>query len=550
MSSVPNIAALPTPGPARSHKLWRYALLLAMIALAAGVLLAGTSVWFLGAVAIAGAGPAAFTFNFHIPAAMVRLFAVSRTAAKYGERLIGHRAALSDQVARRSRLFLAMAGAPGVMRAGWQLARQDRLSDYIDDVEDVDFARLRVGLPLFGLLAAAAALLLATAIVAPLALLAVAALFISLFVLQRRILPALVEDRRFAEQATRDAAQRFGAAMGAIVPLRAEQAWANVLEGSLFVFDHAERAEERSRLRLTWIDTLMRAAGPCAAGGVMLAAWIAGSRGEALLPAAFVAFAWLALGEAAAGASRIAAGHVRGRVAQRNLDGWASPGGDLSATRPTAAVAGVHLSIRDLPRTAPDGTALGGTIDLDCRPGRPVILVGPSGCGKTTLLKQIAGWLPAADENAIMMGGVSAGDRRACSFLGLHDAAILCDTVRENLFATGRSDAALWEALAAVELEDRIRAGGGLDAWLTQDRLSLGEAQRLNLARAWLCTEPLVLLDEPSEHLAPRQAVRILKRLTSHFVDRLLVISTHHSAAIPEEAAMSIIDMTPKGRNA
>ena len=107
-----------------------------------------TSVWFLGAVAIAGAGPAAFTFNFHVPAAFVRLFAMSRTAAKYGERVVGHRAALVDQVARRSRLFLAMAAAPAVRSAGWQLARQDRLNDYIEDVEDVDYARLRVGLPL------------------------------------------------------------------------------------------------------------------------------------------------------------------------------------------------------------------------------------------------------------------------------------------------------------------------------------------------------------------------------------------------------------------
>ena len=47
----------------------------------------------LGAVALAGLGPAALAFNFHVPAAFVRLFALSKTLGKYGERVVGHRAA-------------------------------------------------------------------------------------------------------------------------------------------------------------------------------------------------------------------------------------------------------------------------------------------------------------------------------------------------------------------------------------------------------------------------------------------------------------------------
>ena len=126
----------------RAKSPWPLAIVLAVAASASGILLTGLSAWFLGAVALAGLGPAALAFNFHTPAAFVRLFALSKTLGKYGERVVGHRAALLDQIKRRARLFLAMAGAPATRAAGWQLGNQDRLSDYMEDVEDVDYAAL------------------------------------------------------------------------------------------------------------------------------------------------------------------------------------------------------------------------------------------------------------------------------------------------------------------------------------------------------------------------------------------------------------------------
>ena len=57
--------------------------------------------------------------------------------------------------------------------------------------------------------------------------------------------------------------------------------------------------------------------------------------------------------------------------------------------------------------------------------------------------------------------------------------------------------------------------------------LSLGEAQRLNIARAFLTKAPVVLLDEPTEHLDAEQAKRILARLRRHCADRILVYSSH-----------------------
>ena len=100
-----------------------------------------------GSVALAGLSASAATFNFHIPAALIRLFAVGRTGARYGQRRVGHRAALIDQVARRVSLFASLAASQSVHQAGWQLGDPSRLADYLDDVEDLDFARLRASLP-------------------------------------------------------------------------------------------------------------------------------------------------------------------------------------------------------------------------------------------------------------------------------------------------------------------------------------------------------------------------------------------------------------------
>ena len=64
-----------------------------------------------------------------------------------------------------------------------------------------------------------------------------------------------------------------------------------------------------------------------------------------------------------------------------------------------------------------------------------------------------------------------------------------------------------------------------------EDVLSLGEAQRLNLARAWLSQKPLILLDEPTEHLPIEQGDRILERLLRHLRSRIVVLSSHGNSA-------------------
>ncbi|HEY4986691.1 MAG TPA: ATP-binding cassette domain-containing protein [Bradyrhizobium sp.] len=526
--------SMPQPSP------WRLALLMAGAALASGLLLTGLSAWFLGAVAIAGAGPAALAFNFHTPAAFVRLFALSKTLGKYGERVAGHRAALLDQVRRRAQLFVSMAQAPATRAAGWQLGNQDRLSDYMEDVEDVDYARLRFGLPAAVLLAATALLAAATAWLAPLALLPIALLSISLLATLHGKLPIVSRQWAAVRSSQRAAGRLLGTALASVVPLQAERTFSGILSLAFGNFSQAESARLAQRRALALLDLLAGLVGPLAALSVMVAAWQAGSRGSALLIPAFLGFGWLALGETAANISRVALGRVRERAARQGLDEW-SP---ATAVRsgPSSSAAALHrLTLTNVPRQAPNGRSLGEPINLTFRAGHPVALAGASGTGKTTLLKQIAGWIGTDGNGQFVADGVVmlGAYRRAVSHLCLHDAAILSDTIRENLFAPGTSEEECWQALAAVELDGRITDAGGLGAWISQDSLSLGEAQRLNLARALLSDAPLVLLDEPIEHLDVVQGSRILQRVLTLLGNRIVIYSSH-----AEDAAQGTISVS------
>jgi ABC-type transport system involved in cytochrome bd biosynthesis fused ATPase/permease subunit len=526
------VAPVPAPASLRTRSPWRLAILLAVVASVSGVLLTGISVWFLGAVALAGLGPAALAFNFHIPAALVRLFALSKTLGKYGERVVGHRAALLDQVKRRARLFAAMAQAPSTRAAGWQLGNQDRLSDYMEDVEDVDYERLRVGMPAAILMAGIAALAAATAWLTPLALLPIALLSLVLTLTLRRLVPVVDRQWRSVRSSQRSAGRLLGTALASVVPLQAERAFPEILTTAFAHFSDAEAGRLAQRRALAMLDMLAGLAGPLAALSVLVAAWHAGARDSALLVPAFLGFGWLALGETAHSVSRIVLGRVRERAAREGLKDWSAA--TAPKTTPTLLPAMLqNLTLRNVPRQTPDGRSLGRPINLSFRAGHPTALVGASGTGKTTLLKQIAGWIgndnngQFAGDGVVMLGAY----RRAASHLCLHDAAILSDTVRENLFAPGATEEACWLALAAVELDGRF--ADGLDGWISQDMLSLGEAQRLNLARALLSEAPLVLLDEPVEHLDFDQAARILKRVLSQLANRVVIYSSHAEYAVP-----------------
>lgn len=500
---------------------WRIALGFSIAASLASVLLVGVSAWFLGAVALAGLGPAGYAFAFHHPAAIVRLLALVRTGAKYGERITGHSAALRDQTRHRAQLFRQMADTPETRATGWQLSRTDRLQSFLDHVEQVDFAQLRSALPTYAAAGAMLVVSLMTLATVPLALPAIFVLGVLGAIISARLASRAAHQSHTAEAAWRSAAEELGQQLAGLVALEGGNERSARVGESIAHARRAEQAASQARATLGTAEAILGMLGPLAAAVVLGTAALTDRLGEAALPALLAAFAWLALGELILPLARARYAQHRARRATAGLSQWTqSPSSPPHTDHP------VHppcIEVKDLPLRNPNGIALGPVASFTARPGAPVAILGPSGCGKTTLLKALAGWTPWTDGRHPLGSATAA---RVTCHLSLHDAAILDGSVRDNLFATA-PDEELWAALEAMEMTDRIKAAGGLDARLTQDRLSLGEARRIALARAYLTPAPVLLLDEPGEHLSKDQAARTLARLLAAQRDRTLVFVTH-----------------------
>jgi NitT/TauT family transport system ATP-binding protein len=160
------------------------------------------------------------------------------------------------------------------------------------------------------------------------------------------------------------------------------------------------------------------------------------------------------------------------------------------------AVRGTRLTFRAALLGHPDAPVLY-DVDLDVSPGEILTVVGPSGCGKSTLLRTLAGLLPplggAAEVDGVPLTGPSAD--RALVFQ--EDALLPWRTLRGNvelpLVISGvprserRSRAESWL--------DRV----GLSAHAGQlpHRVSGGQRQRAQLARALADSPRAVLMDEP-----------------------------------------------------
>lgn len=523
------------PNPLRLRASKNIILLIGLTLLAAisAIMLTGVSVWFLGAVALVSGTPAALTFNFHHPGVLIRFLALARTGAKYGERLLGHELALAAQTWRRDRLFHAIAMAPETRARAWQLGQEHHLADFMEDVAHLDFAPLRHDLPLLGIITGTVLILVASLFISPLlALLLVAALAATILAL-RHLQREIAAQWASIHSGTRSLSEDLGQSFAAFTALAGSEHRQSQVHTVLKAM--ADRREQQRLMarNLAWAEVLVGAIGPAFAVLTMLVAWVGGARGHDLLPAAGVAFFWVALAEISSATGAAILGGIQRKTAKQTLE---QPG----RTRPAA---GQHdapgtggpvqqISLQGFRLTTADNRLLQ-NVDMQANAGQMLVLAGPSGSGKTTLLKFLAGWLQGAD-GVFYDGQKASTDRlRASSCLIQHDAAILHGTIRENLFAPAASNAELWQALDAVEMSDRIRTQGGLGALLRGNSdLSQGEAHRLSLARALLSEKPVLLLDEPGEHLDAGQAGRILARMQALMQDRIIIATSHQANAL------------------
>ncbi len=190
-------------------------------------------------------------------------------------------------------------------------------------------------------------------------------------------------------------------------------------------------------------------------------------------------------------------------------------------------------------------------LDLTLEAGHRVAVVGPSGSGKTTLAQVLLRFLDPA-EGAYSLGGSDArtldgDDVRAFVGLCAQDAHIFDSSVRENLrlARTGASEEQLRQALAAARLlEWADGLPDGLDTLVGEhgERISGGQRQRLALARALLADFPVLVLDEPAEHLDLVTADALTADLLAATEGRTTVLITHRLAGLEAVDEVLVLD--------
>ncbi|NKQ23747.1 thiol reductant ABC exporter subunit CydD [Streptomyces galbus] len=197
-----------------------------------------------------------------------------------------------------------------------------------------------------------------------------------------------------------------------------------------------------------------------------------------------------------------------------------------------------------------DRDALSG-VDLRLTEGRRIAVVGASGSGKTTLAQVLLRFLDS-DAGTYTLGGVDAfaldGDAvRRLVGLCAQDAHLFDSSVRENLLLARKdaSEADLRDALARARLLDWVDTlPDGLDTLVGEHgaRLSGGQRQRLALARALLADFPVLVLDEPAEHLDLPTADALTADLLAATEGRTTLLITHRLTGLQAVDEVIVLD--------
>ncbi|MFB7931835.1 thiol reductant ABC exporter subunit CydD [Streptomyces sp. NPDC056039] len=190
-------------------------------------------------------------------------------------------------------------------------------------------------------------------------------------------------------------------------------------------------------------------------------------------------------------------------------------------------------------------------LDLTLEEGRRVAVVGPSGSGKTTLAQLLLRFLDAGS-GAYTLAGVDAyalhsDDVRKLVGLCAQDAHLFDSSLRENLLLAKKdaTEDELRAALGRARLLDWAEGlPDGLDTLVGEHgaRLSGGQRQRLALARALLADFPVLVLDEPAEHLDLPTADALTADLLAATEGRTTLLITHRLAGLEAVDEVLVLD--------
>jgi ATP-binding cassette subfamily B protein/subfamily B ATP-binding cassette protein MsbA len=180
-------------------------------------------------------------------------------------------------------------------------------------------------------------------------------------------------------------------------------------------------------------------------------------------------------------------------------------------------------------------------VNLRLSPGETVAFVGGTGAGKSTLLSLVPRFYDPAEGRVLLDGhdlrSIKKKSLREHISIVLQDTLLFSTTIRENI-AYGRPDASEEEIIQAAK-----RAQAHEFIMATQDgyrsqvgerggHLSVGQRQRIGIARAFLKNAPILVLDEPTSALDPTTESAIMTTLEELMRGRTTLIITHRIATI------------------
>jgi len=189
-------------------------------------------------------------------------------------------------------------------------------------------------------------------------------------------------------------------------------------------------------------------------------------------------------------------------------------------------------------------------ISLRIEPGQTVAFVGGTGAGKSTLLSLVPRFYDPT-LGRVLLDGTDVRDltkkalRNQISIV-LQDTLLFSTTIRENI-AYGRpeaTEAEIVEAAQRAQAHDFIMAmeeGYSAQVGERGGHLSVGQRQRIGIARAFLKNAPILLLDEPTSALDPTTESAIMRTIEELMRGRTTLIITHRIATVHRVERIAVL---------